>query len=169
MIIIKIIWLFLPAALANMMPVIMRRINFLNIALSPKFFGPNKTYRGFFWGILGAIVLTYLQSLLYVYDNHIFLINYRQINIYLFGFLMGGGALLGDLTKSFWKRRLKIKPGKAFLPFDQMDWIIFTNIVLLFYMKFSFLVFFWSLLIFTPLHFLVNLIAYQLKIRNNKL
>jgi len=45
-------------------------------------------------------------------------------NWLLFGFLMGFGALLGDMTKSFFKRRLGYAPGKPFIPFDQLDFVV---------------------------------------------
>ncbi|MBI3028400.1 MAG: CDP-archaeol synthase [Candidatus Rokubacteria bacterium] len=37
---------------------------------------------------------------------------------------MGGGALAGDLGKSFFKRRLDIASGKPLFPFDQLDFVV---------------------------------------------
>jgi len=36
---------------------------------------------------------------------------------------MSGGALIGDLIKSFAKRRLGIQAGSTWVPFDQVDYI----------------------------------------------
>jgi len=46
------------------------------------------------------------------------------VNILSLGFLIGFGVLFGDLVKSFFKRRLDIKPGERWFPFDQVDGLI---------------------------------------------
>ena len=49
------------------------------------------------------------------------------------GFLLGFGALFGDSVKSFFKRRLSIKPGRPFIPLDQLDYsigsLLFVSII----------------------------------------
>src|SRR4051812_27852644 len=42
----------------------------------------------------------------------------------LLGAWIGLGALSGDLVKSFAKRRRGILPGQAWIPFDQIDWLL---------------------------------------------
>jgi CDP-2,3-bis-(O-geranylgeranyl)-sn-glycerol synthase len=42
------------------------------------------------------------------------------------GIWMGVGALTGDLIKSLVKRQLSIPPGRAWFPFDQLDWLVGT-------------------------------------------
>jgi CDP-2,3-bis-(O-geranylgeranyl)-sn-glycerol synthase len=46
---------------------------------------------------------------------------------------MGSGAILGDLIKSFFKRRIGIKPGEKWIFFDQVDYaigaLLFTSLV----------------------------------------
>ena len=37
---------------------------------------------------------------------------------------MGLGAILGDLIKSYYKRKENIKEGEKWVPFDQMDFVI---------------------------------------------
>ena len=88
------------------------------------------------------------------------LLNYSEINIYLYAFLFGFAAIFGDMTKSFFKRKVGIKPGGMWFPFDQLDFII---MVLIFLSPFYTLP--WQniliLLILTPpLHFVTNLTAY---------
>jgi CDP-2,3-bis-(O-geranylgeranyl)-sn-glycerol synthase len=78
---------------------------------------------------------------------------------------MGFGALTGDLLKSFIKRRLSILPGKPFLVFDQIDWIIGSLIILNFYTKIKIEFAIYSILILGTLHFFINIISYNLKIR----
>src|SRR3989338_255015 len=125
MFLLKCFYLMLPAYFANMAPVIFKKISFLSypVDFSKKLgnrpiFGKNKTFRGFFFGILLAIIVSYIQFELYktVSFRNISFFNYG--NWILFGFLMGFGALAGDLAKSFFKRRAGIKPGDRFIPFD---------------------------------------------------
>ena len=105
--ILKCIYLMLPAYFANMSPVIFKKINFLDYPVDfnkkisgQPIFGRNKTFRGFFFGVISAIVIAYLQFLLYNADffNKLSFTDYN--NWILFGFLMGFGALAGDLAKS---------------------------------------------------------------------
>ncbi len=125
-------YLMLPAYFANMAPVIVKNM-FNNLRIPIDFnkklnnkpiFGENKTFRGLIFGILFAIIIAYIQFLLY--NNNVFvdisIVNYS--NWLLIGFLMGFGAIFGDLTESFVKRRLGYKPGRPFVPFDQLDFVI---------------------------------------------
>ncbi|MEK6921611.1 MAG: CDP-archaeol synthase, partial [Nanoarchaeota archaeon] len=57
-------YVIIPAAIANMMPVFVRSINFLNVSVdfdkkwfdNKPIFGNHKTYRGFFFGAILAII-----------------------------------------------------------------------------------------------------------------
>jgi CDP-2,3-bis-(O-geranylgeranyl)-sn-glycerol synthase len=135
MFIIQSLWYFLPAGIANMMPVFMKKsFKALDIPLDmgKKFrgkpiLGRNKTVRGLIFGVIGAIAVVLIQTVLY--NNYSFfqdisIVPYNQQNIILLGFLMGFGALLGDLVKSFIKRQIEVDPGKRFIPFDQVDFVI---------------------------------------------
>ena len=52
------------------------------------------------------------------------IIPYNLYNPIVFGALLGFGVMLGDSVKSFFKRRLDIKPSQPFIPFDQTDSVI---------------------------------------------
>lgn len=135
MFIIQSLWYILPAGLANMMPVFVRKhFKFLEIPVDfgKKFrdrpiFGSHKTWRGIIAGIIGSIFLISIQALLY-FNFEIFrkisLIQFENINFILLGFLLGFGALFGDLVKSFFKRRVNVSPGAKFFPWDQVDFIL---------------------------------------------
>ena len=173
---IQIVWFFLPAAFANMSPNVFKFIPFLNypvdfnIQLQKRpLLGKNKTYRGFFFGTLMAILIILIQKALYPYMSNFSLINYNQINIYLLGFLLGFGALLGDSLKSFFKRRLNIKPGKSWIPFDQIDWIIGAILLTSLYISFSFKEILISIILLGLFHPLVNMLSYSLGIQKNKI
>ena len=167
--ILEVIYFLLPAYFANMAPVICKNIKFLNtpvdagIKLRGKpIFGKNKTYRGLFFGIIFSIIVAFIQSQLTLPS----LLNYQFWP--LIGLLLGAGAVLGDLVESFFKRQANIKPGKPWIPFDQLDFIIGALAL--------------SLIIYTPdlkfvltalivsfiLHILVNHLAFFLKIRKEK-
>lgn len=119
------LYYFLPLLVANSVPVLVRRIDLLNIPISKKYFGANKTYRGFIFGLLAGMLTYSIQYYLFSLDilSGISIINYERMPLIL-GFLIPFGGLLGDLVESFVKRRLHIKPGKDWLPYDQYDFII---------------------------------------------
>lgn len=174
-IIIQTFWLLLPAGFANMAPVLFKWIPFINypVDFNRKFrnkpiFGKNKTYRGFLFGILTAILIVFIQKNLYESTSSISLINYSEINVFLLGFLMGFGALFGDLIESFFKRQIGIGPGKPWFPFDQTDWVIGSLIFSAFYIHIEIKIMVVSILLFGILHPIINLIGYYLGIKKNK-
>lgn len=161
--IIEALYFALPMYLANMSPVLFRKLNLLNIPINKKIFGSHKTYQGFIFGILVAVLITYIQYKLNLSVN---LFDYT--NFLLIGFLFGFGALFGDLVKSFFKRRIGIKPGKPWIPFDQIDFLIggLLFISIIYIPPINIILF---LLIITPIgHILINHIGYYLKLREVK-
>lgn len=184
------IYFILPAYVANMFPVILGACKFpFGIPISEKHFGKNKTYRGFYAGYFGALLMLYCQKYLINLDSlnlldsqatqisePITILNYSEINIFFYAFLFGFGAILGDTVKSFFKRKLNKKSGSSWVPFDQLDFILGS---LFFLIPFQFLDFSQSdflqnleishyliLLFFTPIfHLISNIIAYWLGIK----
>ena len=126
----------LPAYAANALPVIFNNYNLLpsfarpvdfNARLFGKpVFGHSKTFRGFAAGISGALIIGLIQYFLFSIQeiNDISLIEYSLLNAVILSFLLGFGALLGDLVKSFFKRRIGISSGKPWVIFDQTDYAI---------------------------------------------
>jgi len=129
-------YFFLPAYFTNMIPPLMRSFGFFKCLDKPvdsgknfrgePFLGSHKTWRGVVGGILVGILTVSLQAWLYQFPliKEISFFNYREINILLFGFLISGGAIFGDLFFAFIKRRLKLSPGAPFLPFDQTNYVL---------------------------------------------
>jgi CDP-2,3-bis-(O-geranylgeranyl)-sn-glycerol synthase len=116
---------------------------------------------------LGALAVLALQ--LYLSKSHILtdysLLNYQEINIFLYALPLGFGATLGDLIESFFKRRIGIKPGAPFIPFDQTDFVLGAYLLLLplYILPWQNLL---ALLLITPfLHLLTNVTAYLLGIK----
>ena len=173
--ILKCFYLMLPAYFANMAPVMARKINLFvfPIDFSKKLnkkpiFGKNKTFRGFVFGVIFGMATAYFQSLLYIFQFFKSLSFFDYQYWVLFGFLMGIGALAGDLIKSFFKRRLDIGPGEKFVPFDQTDFVVGALVFIMPVFDLTWKIFLASLLLSFILHIVVNHIAFYLKIRNEK-
>lgn len=172
---IQITWFFLPAGFANMAPVLFKWIPLLdlpvdnNLKIKDKLiFGPHKTYRGFFFAILLALLVINLQRILYPVMKNYSIINYEIVNIWLLGFLMGFGALFGDLVRSFIKRRFNIPPGKLWFPWDQLDWVVGTILFTQWYVKIPWSIILTALVLSLIIHPLVNYLGYLLKMKHNK-
>ncbi len=80
-----------------------------------RIFGDHKTWKGFFAGVIVAVVAGFAMSRVY------WPFEFSALN---WSILIGIGALLGDAVKSFFKRRAGVKPGKPWIPFDQIDYTI---------------------------------------------
>ena len=173
--ILKCFYLMLPAYFANMAPVIAKKIDFLkfpidfNKQLAKKpIFGKNKTFRGFFFGVIFSMAISGLQFLLYNLGTFRNISFFDYQNWILFGFLMGFGALTGDLVKSFFKRRLDIEPGYRFIPFDQIDFVVGALVFITPIFDLTLKIFLISLILSFILHIIVNHLAFYFKIRNEK-
>lgn len=139
----------LPAIAANALPT---AISILppHTPINRKIFGKNKTWKGLIAGISIAGLIGFLigdMSLRVGYS--------LPLNIQV-GILLGLGALLGDLTKSFFKRRKGISEGEAWPPFDQIDWVLGSLVVASFIL--SSIEIFLVLIILPVLHVTANLI-----------
>ncbi len=171
----QIIYFMLPGYFANMAPVIAARIFKNRFALPIDFnkkikgkliLGSHKTWRGLISGIFAAIIIAYLQKILNLgYFN---LIDYTQINIFLFGFLMGFGALFGDTVKSFFKRRINIKPGKPWVPFDQIDHAVGSLVFVYPLVNLRIDIISLALVLTFLLHLIIKFIGYYLKLDEAK-
>lgn len=172
----KCIYLMLPAYAANMAPVWFKNaFSWMAVPLDrgalfrgEPLFGSHKTLRGVVTGIVLAMAVAFVQYLLRTipFFQQLSLADYGQW--LALGFLMGSGALIGDLIKSFIKRRVGIQPGKPFIPFDQVDFV--AGALLLSYplihppweiVAASFVLSF-------VLHIVTNHVAFWLKIRQEK-
>jgi CDP-2,3-bis-(O-geranylgeranyl)-sn-glycerol synthase len=167
----------LPGVAANIAPMLVSKINFLNYPVdfgfqlnSQPVFGKNKTYRGLLFAILFSIITIQLQYLIFKYTSFkdLTLYDFNSLNIYFFGFLFGFGGMAGDLVKSFFKRRLNIDPGKSFIPWDQIDCaiggLLFGRIVWAYSLKFAIVVIFITFF----LHIFIRFIAYYSGLNKTK-
>ncbi|MCA9332913.1 CDP-archaeol synthase [Candidatus Saccharibacteria bacterium] len=130
------LWFFLPAGIANASPVFANKIPILNKFKTPVDFGKkykgqrilgnNKTWRGILFGAFaGGItgLITY-----FIYPESITYVSLSMfspaLDMFVVGASLGTGALVGDSIESFFKRRVGVKPGESWFPFDQTDYII---------------------------------------------
>jgi CDP-2,3-bis-(O-geranylgeranyl)-sn-glycerol synthase len=170
------LYYFLPAYFANMSPNLLKKINPLKtpVDFNKKFrgkliFGHHKTWGGLIIASLIGVLTFYLQTLLYQYSffQKYSLINYTEYSLWL-GFLLGFGAIFGDLIKSFFKRRYNRKPGQPWVPFDQLDFVIgafLFSFILYIPPAFTIVV----VIIASPiLHIITNRLGYYLKINKSK-
>ncbi|HEX9862823.1 MAG TPA: CDP-2,3-bis-(O-geranylgeranyl)-sn-glycerol synthase [Candidatus Bathyarchaeia archaeon] len=119
--------------------------------------GKNKTFRGFFFGWLIGILVGIVEGLVFGFATY----------SVLFSVLTPLGALVGDLTGAFIKRRLNIAPGGLLPIIDQIDFVVGA---LLFSLPLSMVS--WELavaviVITPPIHLFTNFLAYKLKLKNN--
>jgi len=149
-----------PAYCANAIPVITGGgypIDFRKKFFDGKpIFGRNKTFQGFFSGLIIGTTVGLVESAFFGY--HLF-----------FGLLLSLGALFGDLIGAFVKRRLGLAPGELLPVIDQIDFILGAIL-------FSFLIsppnksgeLILAVLIITPpVHLLTNFAAYKLGLKDN--
>lgn len=127
------LWFLLPAGAANMAPVFAAKA--MPALAAPvdggleirgrRLFGDHKTWRGIAVGILASTIVFAVQKELsaQAWAKGLSWIDYASAPM-LTGPLLGMGALGGDLVKSFVKRQLDIAPGRSWIPFDQIDWLI---------------------------------------------
>jgi len=97
---------------------------------------PNKTYSG----AVGSLVFSLLSLPILVFIQKNFfneiLINFLQLNFFIFTLLISLVAQMGDITVSYWKRRFNIKDTGKIFPghggvLDRIDGLIFVLIFLL--------------------------------------
>jgi CDP-2,3-bis-(O-geranylgeranyl)-sn-glycerol synthase len=114
----QLMYLMLPAYLANMAPPFVRYWPGWNPPISGHWLGDHKTLLGFSLGVLVAILTTLVQAQI---DWTGSLVPYTEWP--LLGLAFGVGAMGGDSAKSFVKRRMSIAPGAPWIPVDQLDFV----------------------------------------------
>jgi len=150
----------LPAYCANAIPVLAG--GGLPLDLGRNFFdgrpifGKNKTVRGFFAGLLVGTAAGLTETAVFGFPL-------------LFGPLISIGALFGDLTGAFVKRRFGFAPGQLLPVVDQVDFILGA---ILFSLPLGLASLSWAvavaaLIITPPIHLLTNFCAYKLGLKSN--
>ena len=97
---------------------------------------PNKTYSGAFGSFVFSLLS--LPILILIQKNFLneILINFLQLNFFIFTLLVSLVAQIGDIIVSYWKRRFNIKDTGKIFPghggvLDRIDGLIFVLVFLL--------------------------------------
>ncbi len=169
MLVLKSLYFFLPAYIANMLPPLIRKVPFLAIPIWESKLGKNKTWRGVVVAAVAGGLVFWLQKLAYANGfRSLALIDYADFSLWL-GVLLGFGALVGDAVESYYKRKENIPPGKPWIPFDQLDFVV-GGIVFSFFIYVPPAEVVLLLLIVSPLlHIATNYIGYLLGVRDRML
>jgi CDP-2,3-bis-(O-geranylgeranyl)-sn-glycerol synthase len=150
-----------PAYCANGTPVLAgggTKMDFgKNFVDGKRVFGNNKTFRGFFFGWGVGIGVGLGEGAIFGFQNYPI----------LFALLIPLGALLGDLTGAFIKRRLSITPGGLLPIVDQIDFVVGAVVFSLPLALISWEIAVTVLLITPPIHLFTNFLAYKMKLKRN--
>jgi CDP-2,3-bis-(O-geranylgeranyl)-sn-glycerol synthase len=169
-------WLMMPAYIANPAaallgggkPIDMGR----NFSDNKRILGDGKTIRGFILGSLCGAIVGLLQIWLAPYIAP-YLAGYVSADMlmhasYMALFTMPVGALLGDMVKSFFKRRLGFERGAMFPVADQLDFVAGAWALTLlldwswFFTNFTFWIIVTVLIITPILHVATNIIGFKI-------
>ncbi len=148
-----------PAYCANATPVLAgggAKMDFgKNFVDRKRIFGNNKTFRGFFFGLAIGMIVGSIEYVVFPGFPVLFIV------------LTPLGALLGDLTGAFLKRRIGIAPGGLLPVVDQIDFVVgalvFAIPLMIVYWQLAVTV----LLITPPIHLFTNFLAYKLKLKRH--
>tara|TARA_B100000809_G_scaffold28928_1_gene25146 strand:+ start:177 stop:761 length:585 start_codon:yes stop_codon:yes gene_type:complete len=177
-----VLWIMMPAYLANTFaaltggkyPIDQGKMH----SDGNRILGDGKTWSGLIGGTLGGMLIGYLQI---NYGNYFIDKLANSSNYDFWGehsliiiFLLAFGALLGDMTASFFKRRSKLNRGDKSPILDMFDFIgmaLFLTLIFDFEWLKSWILDgyapIFTLLIATPiLHRGVNIIGYKLGVKN---
>lgn len=175
------IWFLLPAAISNAAPIFAANLPGLKKFNAPidagktwrghPLLGPHKTWRGIIAGIVTATLILWIQQLLFAHFAWAHYlsgsVDYAALPVLLLGPLFAIGALGGDAIESFLKRQQNIKSGGAWIPFDQIDYIVGSVAVSLFFVILSPLEYVLIFVVWFLGHLLASYVGYKLGLKKD--
>jgi CDP-2,3-bis-(O-geranylgeranyl)-sn-glycerol synthase len=148
-----------PAYCANATPVLAGggpKMDFgKNFFDGERIFGNNKTFRGFLFGWVIGMLVGSVEFVVFPGFPVLFIV------------LIPLGALLGDLTGAFIKRRIGIAPGGLLPIVDQVDFVVGALVFSIPLAIVSWELAVTVLLITPPIHLFTNFLAYKLKLKKH--
>ena len=155
----------LPAYIANASPTFLIKLRKHPIDFGLKYngqrlLGEGKTIEGF----ILASLMGYLAGLLELQIIAGISYNFLVIPPIVFLFI-GIGAMIGDMTGSFIKRRMKLKRGENAGLLDMIDFIIGAFILAAFFIQYSPWCFVIALIITPIVHRVANIIGYRIGVK----
>jgi len=160
---IELLYLMLPVYCANMAPPFAKFWRGWNRPICEKHLGSHKTVMGFALGVLAAMLVAFIQSRIEWSGN---LLSYEHWPA--LGLATGLGAMLGDSMKSFFKRRMKIAPGRPWLPYDQLDFVVGGLLMLSVWVRLSLSDLAWIIAFSFTADIVVNHLSFYLHVRDTK-
>src|SRR5213083_3320199 len=161
--ILQLAYFMAPAYVANMAPPFVRYWKGWNRPISRRWLGTHKTVLGFVVGVLAAMLVTFVQRRL-AWSGSI--VAYDEWA--LLGVLFGVDAMAGDCAKSFFKRRLGVEPGRPWIPFDQLDFVLGALVLVVARVALAWADVVTILLLSFCGHILVNHLGYWLGVRDTR-
>jgi len=174
------LWFFLPAGIANLVPVFAAHVPLIKKFDAPidggkvfrgkRVFGDHKTWRGMIVGIIFGTITLALQQ--YLFGESAWIrsfaadVDYTMLPTLIMGPLFAIGALGGDAIESFFKRQRGIAPGKGWFPFDQTDFIIGGAIATMPFVTLSIWHYLWLLVLWLGVHVISTVIGYFLGLKD---
>lgn len=129
--------------------------------------GDGKTWRGFVLGVACGIVVGVVQ----IMARDTFGLTSLPEHTFMTVFLLAFGALLGDMGKSFIKRRLGKESGEKWPIADQYDLVVGSLLLLCVFQygwvveNLTFVAFVWILILTPLLHRAANIIGYLIGVK----
>ncbi len=114
--------MYFPFMVANAMPLFIKHGKPLDMGRffidGRRILGDSKTFEGFINGLLFGTLIT----------SYYYLVT-SNTNWLIYGVLGSLGALLGDITNSFLKRRLGLRPGAPLPILDQINFVLGSTFI----------------------------------------
>ena len=165
------VWIMLPAYIPNPMAALLgggTPIDFgRNYSDGHRIFGDGKTFRGIFFGVLAGII----TGLILIWLSLTFILTFLPQHTLASVSLLALGALLGDLGKSFLKRRMGKVRGEKWPVADQLDLVVGAFVLMLIFdpaWLFAYLtlpILIIIVILTVVLHRAVNIIGYMLGVK----
>ena len=152
----------IPLYIANSIPILLHGkspLDFGRKIFGKRILGDGKSILGTLNGIIigslvGIIFALVIPSVFILIPEYI-----------LLAFLLALGAMLGDITESFFKRRIGFKRGEKWLGFDQLDFVI-GGLILSLLIRIPEIEIVLVLLVITIfMHIFTNIVAFKLKLK----
>lgn len=178
-VIVTAVWLMMPAYISNPTAVVFGGGTPIDLGKNWKdgrrILGDGKTFRGLIGGTICGIVVGLIQMQLFplfsplLSSPLVYLSNFTLTAVVALSF----GALLGDIVKSFFKRRLGYERGSKLPLVDQLDFVagawVLTYVLDPQWFSVNFLSSPWvmvTVLVLTPVfHRLTNILGYRIKLK----
>ncbi len=164
------LWVVLPAYVANGAAPVFggeRRMDFGKKFMGRELLGAGKTWEGFLFAVFAGALVGFVQMLLWQSLNQttarmgFYLPVLSTASILLIPFF----GMFGDLVASFFKRRLGVKRGESVPIVDQLDFMLFSIPVAVILVELSVLSIIILVVVTPPVHYLFNLLGYQIGVK----